>query len=144
MICRVFNCKNWNPERWTVQSGRVQAACWSNTSDVLVFATTDEPVLYGLTFQTVDTVFMSHSESAANLSVPLYDLSRVDLDGIIVGGLVQAIDIDPKDRHLAVTFRDSNCVAIFTVGSQPFMQLIPKLVLKKRFCLCCNDEIVCF
>lgn len=109
-----------------MQSGRIQAACWSHTSEFLVFATTNEPVLYGLTFQTADTVFVAHSETSANLSMPLYDLSRVDLDGIIVGGLVQTIDIDPKDKHLAVIFRDSNCVAIFNVSQQPFMQLIPK------------------
>lgn len=127
MIFRVFNCKNWHPERWTVQSGRIQAACWSNSANFLIFATTDEPILYGLTFQTADSVFVSHSEGgAANLSVPLYDLTRVDLDGFIVGGLVQAIDIDAKDRYLAVLFRDSNCVAIFNVASQPFMKLIPK------------------
>lgn len=125
-IFRVFNCKNWHPERWTIQSGHVQAVCWSNSSDFLIFATTNEPILYGLTFQTADTVFVSHSETSANLSVPLYDLSRTDVDGIIVGGLVQTIDMDPKDKYLAVIFKDSNCVVIFNVGKQPYMQLIPK------------------
>lgn len=123
---RVWNCRDWNPERWTVQSGRVQAVCWSSTSDFLIFATTEEPVLYGLTFQTADAVFVVHSENTPNLSIPLFDLNRVDLDGIIVGGLVQTLDIDPKDRHLAVIFKDSNCVAIFDISQQPFMQLVPK------------------
>lgn len=91
-----------------------------------MFATTDEPTLYGLTFQTADSVFVSPSDNSANLSIPLYDLNRVDLDGIIVGGLVQTLDIDPKDKQLAVIFKDSNCVVIFDISQQPFMQLSPK------------------
>ena len=43
--------KGWTCDRWSVGSGRVAAAAWAPDSLQLVFATTDEPVLYCLSFQ---------------------------------------------------------------------------------------------
>ena len=43
--------KGWTCDRWSVGSGRVAAAAWAPDSLQLVFATTEEPVLYCLSFQ---------------------------------------------------------------------------------------------
>ena len=68
--------------------GRVSAAAWSADCRHLVFATTDEPVLYCLSFG-------SGSEAA----IPVLDLSlaRLHEDSQLVGGgLVQDIQWDPS------------------------------------------------
>lgn len=122
-ILRVWDCHRWLAERWTLQTGRIQSACWSTTGNFLLFATNLEPTIYGLTFTSSDTVFVSEKDNSPNLAAPLYDLNRVDLDGIIVGGAVQSMDIDPKDNHLAVMFHDSDCIAVFNVHKLPVLRL---------------------
>ena len=53
--------KGWTCDRWSVGAGRVAAAAWAPDSLQLVFATTDEPVLYCLSFQVVFCFVPSHS-----------------------------------------------------------------------------------
>ena len=68
--------------------GRVSAAAWSADCRHLVFATTDESVLYCLSFG-------SGSEAA----IPILDLSLVPVGGdkeLLGGGLVQDIQWDPS------------------------------------------------
>jgi len=50
-VFRVWETKGWTCDRWSVGSGRVAAAAWAPDSLQLVFATTEEPVLYCLSFQ---------------------------------------------------------------------------------------------
>ena len=51
-------------------TGRVQTACWSPCSSVLLFTTTEEPFLFALNFHTAD------ADSAAANAVPVADLSH--------------------------------------------------------------------
>merc|ERR1711990_883784 len=64
----------------------------------LVFATTDEPVLYCLSFQ-----------AGAEAAVPVMDLSMVTFpsSGEAAGGLVQDLQWEPTGRRLAVSFRET-------------------------------------
>lgn len=68
-------------------------------------------------------VFISKADTSPNLAVSLFDLTRVDLDGVIVGGIVQTMDIDPKENYLAVLFQHSNCIAVFNVIKEPVLRL---------------------
>jgi aladin len=52
-VFRVWETKGWTCDRWSVGVGRVAAAAWAPDSLQLVFATTDEPVLYCLSFQVI-------------------------------------------------------------------------------------------
>lgn len=122
MNFRVWDCNTWHVERWTVQAGKVQSACWATSGSFLLFATDQEPIIYGLTFAKSD-VFLSKTDNIPNLATPLFDLSRVDLDGVVVGGIVQTMDIDPKENYLAILFQHSNCIAIFNVVKQPMLRL---------------------
>jgi len=104
---RVWDTAAWTVDRWTVGGGlgRVAAAAWAPDGLQLVFATTDEPVLYSVSFR-------EGSEGA----VPVMDLGMVSLghpeagegDGEeALGGLVQDIQWEPTGARLAVTFRDT-------------------------------------
>jgi len=98
-VFRVWETKGWTCDRWSVGSGRVAAAAWAPDSLQLVFATTEEPVLYCLSFQ-----------AGAEAAVPVMDLSMINLpsSGEAAGGLVQDLQWDPSGRRLAVTFRETS------------------------------------
>ena len=108
-VFRVWDTDTWSPDRWTVGGGRgrVAAAAWAPDSHHLLFATTEEPVLYCVSF-------LSQGEAA----VPLMDLSKVCLEsGETGGGLVQDIQWDPTGHRLAITFKESNSVCL--IRSKP-------------------------
>ncbi|KAG5893708.1 hypothetical protein JTB14_017815 [Gonioctena quinquepunctata] len=123
LVFRVWDCRNWECERWTILNGRVQSACWSNCGDTLLFASNTEPVIYGVIVKN-DLVFKSDSDGTSTQALPIFDVSKMDIDGFVVGGLVQCMESDPKGKHLAVLFQDSNAVAIFNIVRQPGLQLI--------------------
>ena len=104
IVFRVWNTDTWTCDRWTVGGGvgRVAAASWAPDGCHLLFATTEEPVLYCVSF-------LGEGESA----IPLMDLSKVCLDnGDVGGGLVQDIQWDPTGHRVAVSFKDTNSVCL--------------------------------
>ena len=101
---RVWSTGEWSCERWTVGGGRgrVAAAQWSPDSSQLLFATTEEPVLYCVSF-------MGVGEAA----IPVMDLTKVALDnGDLAGGLVQDIQWDPTGHRVAISFRDTSYICL--------------------------------
>ena len=103
-VFRVWNTETWTCDKWNVggATGRVAAASWAPDSSHLLFATTEEPVLYCVSF-------LGEGESA----VPLMDLSKVCLDnGDVGGGLVQDIQWDPTGHRIAVTFKETNSICL--------------------------------
>lgn len=122
---RVWDCRTWENERWTVLGSRVQTACWTNCGTTLVFATTVEPIIYAVIVKN-DLVFTSDSDSSSNQAIPLFDVTKIDIEGVMVGGLIQSMESDPKGRHIAVLFQETNCVAIFKIVRQPSLQIIAR------------------
>lgn len=63
----------------------------------------------------------------------MVDVSKIDIDGVIVGGLIQCMESDPSGKYVAVLFQETDCVAIFRVIKQGGVQLIARYVfyLKK-------------
>jgi hypothetical protein len=74
-----------------VLQGRVSAAAWSTDSRHLVFGTTDETILYCLSYG-----------SGCEAAVPVLDLSLLRLEeeekDLVGGGLVQDIQWDPSGQ----------------------------------------------
>lgn len=75
----MWDTDKWVPERWTIASGRVQAACWSPCGSVLLFATSEEPTIYSLKFYKEDKVFQ-HAD-AAKTALRVVDLTEVEVNG---------------------------------------------------------------
>lgn len=125
IFCRVWECQAWQAERWNILSGRVQTASWSPCGNHLIFATSEEPTIFGLTFHSARTVFTSDSNISPNEACPLFDLTKVEINGTVVGGLVQNMIMDPKGKHLAVLFQDTNYVAVFNVAVHPVLTVMP-------------------
>ncbi|KAJ8956838.1 hypothetical protein NQ318_014252 [Aromia moschata] len=120
---RVWDCRTWENERWSVLDGRVQSACWSNCGTTLLFATNIEPIIYGVIVKN-DLIFSSDVETSSTQAIPLFDATKIDIDGVLVGGPVQCMESDPKGKHLAVLFQDTSCVAVFNIVREPGLQLI--------------------
>lgn len=73
---RVWDTCQWEPDRWTLASGRVVSAVWSPCSSLVLFAISLEPVIFSLSCGTSSSVFQSEDQRAAS---PLIDLTPVEL-----------------------------------------------------------------
>lgn len=58
----------------------------------------------------------------------MFDLTKTELEGNMMGGLIQCMETDPKGKHLAVMFQDTSSIAVFSIVRQPNLQLIPGYV----------------
>lgn len=129
LVFRVWECKTWKAERWHIDTGYVQTACWSPCSSVLLFVTSNEPFIYSLSFVSYDKVFQSETNNSPNQAERLYDLAKVEIDGVLIGGDVRDMQWDPRGNHLALLFNTTNCVALFVVSLQPRLHLLPCCLL---------------
>lgn len=129
----MYESKRWTAERWQTMTGRIQSAVWSPCGSILLFVTVEETVLYALSFKTGSAIFTRDSNASPQVAVPVLDLSKIELPNQnVTGGLVQALEWDPKGRHLAILFRDTNYITIFTTTVCPALQLSPWYVMKNR------------
>ncbi|KAG6458233.1 aladin [Manduca sexta] len=107
IIFRVWDTKNWTPERWCARGCRVVAACWG-PENILLFAAKGEPMVYALT----NTGLLSGSQTSK--AVPILDVARVELaSGDIVGGPILDMCWDPTGKYLALLFEESRLIAVF-------------------------------
>lgn len=113
-VFRVWNCDTWKCDRWTIASGHVQSFQWSPCARFLLFATSDDPILYSLGF--ADELLFNESRPNQHVvspqqALPVVDLSKISVENSEIGGIVQQLAWN--GRYLAVTFKDTNAVAIF-------------------------------
>lgn len=111
IVFRMWDTAYWETELWSLHTGRVTCACWSACSTVLLFATSTEPVIYALTLGSMATVFSTENTKSA---VGVVDITAVTLpSGERVGGEVSKMVWDPKSHYLAVSFHESELIAVF-------------------------------
>ncbi|GFG30807.1 hypothetical protein Cfor_04300 [Coptotermes formosanus] len=124
IIFRVWDTAQWTPERWTIASGHVQTACWSPCGSILLFATSEEPIIYSLTFCQRETVFQH--DDASKTAVSVVDLTEVEVnEGERVGGIVESMIWDTRGQHLAVLFKKTDLIAIFSTELHVVLQVAP-------------------
>ncbi|PIK53858.1 putative aladin [Apostichopus japonicus] len=134
-VFRVWETHSWTCEKWTQLSGRLQAACWSPDSQILLFCSAKEPAIYSLNFNA--TKVGGATTGGAQAAVKCADLSEViyedgDLEGVRIGGLIQDMAWDPTGERLAVLFQKTleedhadDVIALFNTRLQPVLELIP-------------------
>lgn len=133
-IFRVWETHHWTCEKWTQLSGRLQAACWSPDSQILLFCSVSEPAIFSLNFNNMNPGVAG--TGGAQTAVKCGDVSTVTFDvddeEVRVGGLIQDMAWDPRGERLAVLFQKTsdedhadNLIALFNTRLQPVLELIP-------------------
>ncbi|TRY79931.1 hypothetical protein TCAL_07069 [Tigriopus californicus] len=102
-------------------SSHVNTACWSPCGSFLLFSTNQEPLIYCLNFHPVG------GSSAA--AVPVADMSqiKIDVNGevINIGGPIQSMKWNSMGERLAVSFKNSDCIALYCTTLYPTLGLSP-------------------
>ena len=78
-LCRVWESRAWSCEKWRKLAGRCQAACWSPDGSVLLFSTTEEAVIYSLTF-TKDIKEGLSAIGGSEVAVNCVNLTKQDIE----------------------------------------------------------------
>uniref|UniRef100_A0A0R3RMS9 ANAPC4_WD40 domain-containing protein n=1 Tax=Elaeophora elaphi TaxID=1147741 RepID=A0A0R3RMS9_9BILA len=121
-IISVYDRHSWHEERWKKLKGFCVAAAWTPLSDLLFFATSNEPFIRGIHFvkklQNMENDQLSHG---SEVTVPVYDLSEMILEHVNndrdgdrngnsdssadkINGFVRDMKISPDGQRIAVTF----------------------------------------
>lgn len=128
-VFRVWNCETWKSDRWTVASGHVQSFQWSPCARFLLFATSEDSVLYSLGF--ADELMFNENKNqvvAPQQALPVADFSKIMIEQTEVGGIVQQLAWN--GRYLAITFKETNAVAIFQTSIRKHqLNIVPMCLL---------------
>lgn len=128
IVFRVWKCQSWQSEKWTLLNGRVQTACWSDCGNFLFFATSTEPLIYLLKVKD-EFIFTSDNQSSNDQAIPIFDLTKMEINDVTIGGLVQSMVMDPKGQNLAVMFKNTNAVAVFYVAKKQIAEIFPSSII---------------
>lgn len=123
-VFRVWNCETWKSDRWTISSGHVQSFQWSPCARFLLFVTSEDPIIYSLGFADELLFNENRSQVIPQQALPVADLSKISIDNSDIGGIAQQLAWN--GHQLAITFKDTNAVAIFQTNiRQHRMNIIP-------------------
>jgi aladin len=134
-VFRVWQCSDWTADRWTRLFGRCQVACWSPDGSALLFATTDQALIYCVIFATGGQARPSFNIAPVGMSesaIPIVDLSPIERQlgngsSVRIGGIVQTMAWDQNGERLAVVCQvpSASFVAIFHTRLHPTFELLP-------------------
>lgn len=123
-VFRVWNCETWKSDRWTISGGHVQSFQWSPCARFLLFVTSEDPMIYSLGFADELLFNENRNQVIPQQALPVADLSKISIGNSEVGGIAQQLAWN--GYQLAITFKDTNAVAIFQTNiRQHSMNIIP-------------------
>lgn len=72
-MCRIWSTEKWTSDKWSVNNlSRVQCACWSPCSSILLFATDSSPTINAIDFRKSDV--FNGSTDYKKVAWPVIDL----------------------------------------------------------------------
>lgn len=110
-VFRVFDCEKFNSDRWTISGGHIQSFQWSPCAKFLLFITSKDPVLYCLGF--ADEPLFNKNKEDIHRALPVADLSKVTIEHNESGGGGIAQQLAWNGKYLAISFKESNQIAVF-------------------------------
>lgn len=76
LVCRIWSTDKWTSDKWTLSNrSRVQCACWSPCSQVLLFATDSCPTINAIDFRVSDV--FNGSTNYKQIALPVIDLKSL-------------------------------------------------------------------
>lgn len=118
-VFRIWKMDTLSQSRWSIDRGTVQSACWTPCNNFMLFVTSEEPFLYCLGF--VEEHLFAQKSPPARQAIPIAELTKTELDGIEVGGLVQSVCMNLRGTLLAISFKETNLIAIFSLSRSKFL-----------------------
>ncbi|KAK2709786.1 hypothetical protein QYM36_013454 [Artemia franciscana] len=120
--------------KFCAEAGRVQSIAWSPCNQHMIFADSENPRLFGLSFGKIEGSFRNFATNPLVIA----DTAEAALQGqsgdeFRVGGLVQSIVWSRNGDRLAVLFKETKCVAIYKVKTKPVLLLEPLHGLWAKF-----------
>lgn len=78
LICRIWSTDKWTSDKWSLNNrSRVQCACWSPCSSVLLFATDSSPTINAIDFRITDV--FNGSTNYQQIALPVIDLTHIQV-----------------------------------------------------------------
>ncbi|XP_050530915.1 aladin-like isoform X2 [Daktulosphaira vitifoliae] len=112
---RIWNTDKWVSDKWSVSTkSRVQCACWSPCSLILLFATDSCPAVNAIDFRKSDV--FNEPLNYKKVAWPVIDLKSERINDKNIGGIPSDMCWDQNGKRLAITFKDNNSVLIFTTS----------------------------
>lgn len=83
-LLSVWDRRDWSSERWAVTRGRVVAACFSPCGSLLLFTSSEEPLVFAISLrQTVSAIAGAAASSNQQSAQLVLDHSLVENDNCI-------------------------------------------------------------
>lgn len=118
-IFRLWKIDNLSMSRWSIERGTVQSIAWTPCNNFMLFVTSEEPFLYCVGF--VEEHLFAHNSPPPKQAIPIAELTKTNLGDLEVGGQPQSIILNAKGSLLAISFKETNLVAIFSVSLSKFV-----------------------
>ncbi|CAD5125037.1 DgyrCDS13281 [Dimorphilus gyrociliatus] len=120
-LFRVWDTQTWQYEKWSLSGrGSMTAACWNKNR--LIFANDSQPYLHCIVFHNAENC-TSEIGSMQCIDVTTCTTNTMSGEEVRVGGIVR--DIKWTSERLAVLFRETSFVALFSTSTRPSFSVLP-------------------
>ncbi|XP_022180553.1 aladin-like isoform X2 [Myzus persicae] len=129
---RIWSTDNWTSDKWSLNNrSRVQCACWSPCSLVLLFATDSCSVINAIDFRKSDV--FNGSRNYKKVAWPIIDIKSECINDKVIGGTLSDMCWDQNAQRLAITFKNSGSLVVFqTAISDAVVDCIPFCIIQGR------------
>jgi len=127
---RIWSTNTWVSENWSVNNkSRVQCACWSVCSSILLFGTDSCSIINAIYFQKSD-IFIESKDK--NVAWPIIDLNRVSVnDEHLICDAPSEIAWDHNCKRLAITFKNNGALVVFqTILNVASIDCVPLCIIQ--------------
>lgn len=127
-VFRVWDTKTWKSDRWTVNNGHIKSFEWSPCARYLLFLTSEDNFLYSLGFGDEMLFNQNKQQIKPQQAIPIADLSKIKIEHSEIGGKAQQLVWN--GRYLAISFKDTNSIAIFQTNIQKHaLSIVPSSLI---------------
>lgn len=129
---RIWSTDKWTSDKWSLNNrSRVQCACWSPCSLILLFATDSCSIINAIDFRKSDV--FNGSRNYKKVAWPIIDIKSECINDKVIGGTLSDMCWDQNAQRLAITFKNSGSLVVFqTAISEAVVDCIPFCIIQGR------------
>ncbi|KAL5238563.1 hypothetical protein ACI65C_005973 [Semiaphis heraclei] len=129
---RIWSTDNWTSDKWSLNNrSRVQCACWSPCSLILLFATDSCSIINAIDFRKSDV--FNGSRNYKKVAWPIIDIKSECINEKVIGGTLSDMCWDQNAQRLVITFKNSGSLVVFQTNiSEAVVDCIPFCIIQGR------------